>query len=291
NLTGTARLVAGSITIGRDAGSAAGTGVGVINITGGSATVSGNIAENDGASGDGRSTISITNGLLTAGGTITIDNLNLNNGIVSNASLLTVTTLKGGGTIYGPVTVITNLAPGVGIGTLSVSNSLTLSAACSTVFEMDLDALSCDKVSGVTDVIFNGALTVTNIAGTSHLTNGTTFRLFQANTYSGSFTATNLPVIGGVTWDTSGLGSNGSIKAVVSINTTPTNIVAAFSSTNIDLSWPSDHIGWRLQSQTNAPGVGLTTNWSTVANSSSTNHVFISIDPSAGSGFYRLIYP
>jgi len=291
NLTGTAQLLAGSITIGRDAGSGTGTGVGVINITGGSASVAGNIAENNGSGGDGRSTISITNGLLTAGGTITVDNLNLNNGIVSNASLLTVTTLKGGGTIYGPVTVITNLSPGAGIGTLAISNSLTLSGTSSTAFEMDLDALSCDKVSGITDVTFNGVLTVTNIGGTSHLTNGTTFRLFEANTYSGIFIATNLPVLGGVTWDTSALGSSGSIKAVLSINTSPTNVVAAFTSTNIDLQWPQDHTGWRLQAQTNGPGVGLTTNWSTVVNSSSTNHVLISIDPNAGSGFYRLIYP
>ncbi|MGZ4962885.1 MAG: hypothetical protein ACXWC8_10050, partial [Limisphaerales bacterium] len=291
NLTGAAQLVAGSITIGRDAGSGTGTGVGVINITGGSANVAGNIAENDGAGGDGRSTISITNGLLAAGGTVTIDNLNLNNGVVSNAALLTVTTLKGLGTIYGPVAVVTNVSPGFGIGTLTISNSLTLSATSSSVFEMDLDALSCDKVSGVTDITFNGVLTVTNIAGTSHLTNGTTFRLFAANTYSGSFTATNLPAIGGVTWDTSALGSNGSITAVVSVNTTPTNVVAALNGTNLDLSWPSDHIGWRLQGQTNALAVGLTTNWVTVANSASTNRIVIPIDPNAGSGFYRLVYP
>jgi hypothetical protein len=291
NLTGTAQLVAGSITIGRDAGSGTGTGVGTINITGGSATVSGSIAENDASNGDGRSTINITNGLLTAGGLVTIDNLNLNNGVVSNASLLTVTTLKGGGTIYGPVTVVTNLSPGVGVGTLAISNSVTLAATSSSVFEMNLDALSCDKVSGMTDITFNGLLTVTNIAGTSRLTNGATFKLFEANTYSGSFTATNLPTIGGVTWDTSALGSSGTIKAVVSINTTPTNIVTAFNGSSMDLSWPSDHIGWRLQSQTNAPGVGLTTNWITVANSSSTNHVVLPISPNVGSGFYRLIYP
>jgi hypothetical protein len=291
NLKGAAQLVAGSITMGRDAGSGTGTGSGTINITGGSATVSGTIAENDGSGGDGRSTINITNGLLSVGGLVTIDNLNLNNGVVSNASLLTATALKGSGSIYGPVTVVSNLTPGTTIGTLAISNSLTLSATSTSVFEMDLDALACDKVSSLTDVTFNGALTVTNIAGTSHLTNGTTFKLFEANTYSGTFTAMNLPVIGGVTWDTGSLGTSGTIKAVVSINTAPTNIVAAFTTSNIDLSWPGDHTGWRLQSQTNAPGIGLTTNWMTVANSSTTNHVILTIDPNAGSGFYRLIYP
>jgi hypothetical protein len=291
NMTGTAQLIAGSITIGRDAGAGTGVGVGTINITGGSATVAGNIAENNGSGGDGRSTISITNGFLTAGGTVTIDNLNLNNGIVSNTALLTVTTLKGAGTIYGPVSVITNLSPGVGIGTLAVSNSLTLSSTSSAVMEINLDTLACDKVTGVTDVTFNGVLTVTNVAGTTHLTNGTTFRLFEAGTYSGTFSATNLPVIGGVTWDVTQLGINGSIKALLSINTTATNIVAAFTATNVDLSWPQDHTGWRLQMQTSPLTIGLTTNWTTVANSSSTNHVLLTIDPNSGCGFYRLIYP
>ena len=48
--------------------------------------------------------------------------------------------------------------------------------------------------------------------------------------------------------------------------------------------------GWRLESQTHALSVGLSTNWVEAANSSvsSTN---ITVDATLGSVFYRLVYP
>jgi hypothetical protein len=46
-----------------------------------------------------------------------------------------------------------------------------------------------------------------------------------------------------------------------------------------------------LETQTNSPGVGLGTNWVTVAGSTATNHVVVPIDPSNGSVFYRLAIP
>ena len=53
--------------------------------------------------------------------------------------------------------------------------------------------------------------------------------------------------------------------------------------------WPDDHIGWRLQVQTNSSGAGLGTNWFTVTNSSQTNQ--ISLPMTNGSAFFRLVYP
>ena len=55
------------------------------------------------------------------------------------------------------------------------------------------------------------------------------------------------------------------------------------------LSWPADHIGWRLQAQTNAYGLG--TNWLDVPNSSASGQMTFPLDPSAGCVFYRLVYP
>jgi fibronectin type 3 domain-containing protein len=55
--------------------------------------------------------------------------------------------------------------------------------------------------------------------------------------------------------------------------------------------WPVDHTGWRLQAQTNAPGLGLSTNWSTVSGSAATNQIFIPAGTSNGSVFFRLVYP
>jgi hypothetical protein len=59
----------------------------------------------------------------------------------------------------------------------------------------------------------------------------------------------------------------------------------------LQLSWPQDHLGWHLQIQTNSLNVGLGTNWVNVPNSTTTNQVFISIDPKNGSLFLRLVYP
>jgi len=51
------------------------------------------------------------------------------------------------------------------------------------------------------------------------------------------------------------------------------------------------NLGWRLEGQTNALNVGLTTNWFSVAGSGTTNQLFISFDPANGSVFFRLVYP
>ncbi len=60
---------------------------------------------------------------------------------------------------------------------------------------------------------------------------------------------------------------------------------------NLTLNWPADHIGWRLQAQTNDVTRGLGTNWVDVANSTTTNQMTMPIDLTDGSVFYRMIYP
>jgi hypothetical protein len=80
------------------------------------------------------------------------------------------------------------------------------------------------------------------------------------------------------------------IPAVASPATNPTNITFQFTADNLTLSWPSDHLGWRLQVQTNDLTQGLGANWSDVVNSTVTNQMTLPIDPTAGSVFYRLIY-
>jgi hypothetical protein len=94
------------------------------------------------------------------------------------------------------------------------------------------------------------------------------------------------------------ISANGNSSApfmfTVGVNTTPTNIIASLNGTNLNLSWPVDHIGWRLLVQTNhlATGVSSSTNdWGTVAGSASTNLISIPIDRTKPADFYRLIYP
>lgn len=76
-----------------------------------------------------------------------------------------------------------------------------------------------------------------------------------------------------------------------SVNPTPTNLTSSVSGNNLSLSWPSDHTGWRLQSQTNSINFGLRTNWVDVAGSTTTNQVTIPLNPANGSVFYRMVYP
>lgn len=59
----------------------------------------------------------------------------------------------------------------------------------------------------------------------------------------------------------------------------------------IQFAWPQDHLGWRLQAQTNSLGNGLGTNWVTVTGSNGTNQVSIPVNANNGSVFFRLIYP
>jgi alpha-L-rhamnosidase len=73
--------------------------------------------------------------------------------------------------------------------------------------------------------------------------------------------------------------------------TNRTNISFQLAANNLTLGWPADHIGWRLQVQTNKSGEGLGANWSDVTGSTTTNQWNIPIDPTNGSVFYRLAYP
>jgi len=71
----------------------------------------------------------------------------------------------------------------------------------------------------------------------------------------------------------------------------PSNIVMQVVGNQLQLSWPQDHLGWRLQIQTNNLANGLGTNWVTVPNSTNVLGTNILISPSNNSVFLRLIYP
>jgi hypothetical protein len=75
------------------------------------------------------------------------------------------------------------------------------------------------------------------------------------------------------------------------VATNPTNITFQVEANNLTLNWPSDHIGWQLQVQTNSIGQGLGTNWVDVSGSTTTNQMSFPIDPDNGNVFYRLTYP
>jgi hypothetical protein len=87
-----------------------------------------------------------------------------------------------------------------------------------------------------------------------------------------------------VTFTSWGMGTGGFTYA----RSTPlpaVRLIIKLTGNELDISWPQ--AGGRLQVQTN----GLGTTWFTVPNSTTTNHMFIPIDPANGSVFYRLALP
>ncbi|HEX4350943.1 MAG TPA: glycosyl hydrolase family 28 protein [Verrucomicrobiae bacterium] len=71
----------------------------------------------------------------------------------------------------------------------------------------------------------------------------------------------------------------------------PTNLLMQVAGGQLQLSWPQDHLGWRLQIQTNDLSSGLSTNWVTVPNSTNIMATVIDTSPTNGSVFLRLVYP
>ncbi len=87
------------------------------------------------------------------------------------------------------------------------------------------------------------------------------------------------------------LAGAGSLKVSVSVNTTPTNLTTVVSGSSLTLNWPADHIGWRLQVQTNSLTTGISSNWVDVPGSTSVNNINTTINPANGAVFYRMVYP
>ena len=197
-------------------------------------------------------------------------------------------TLGGTGIISGPVEIAAGgtLAPGTSIGTLAVSNTLALDAGSVSTFEINKTAGTSDKVVGLTSVTYGGTLTVVNLSGT--LAADDTFELFDAGSYGGSFTATNLPSLGtGLAW-TNQLAIDGTIKVLATVNPNPTNITSVVIGNQLTLSWPSDHLGWILQS--NSVNVVDPAQWFPVPGSETSTQAVITIDPAMMNVFYRLIH-
>ena len=105
----------------------------------------------------------------------------------------------------------------------------------------------------------------------------------------GGFTTVNLPALGaGQAW-MNNVAVDGTIRVV---STGAASIgLAQFNAGQLALSWPTDHLGWRLQVQTNDVLTGLNTNWWDVTNTAATNQVILPVSSANGSVFFRLIYP
>jgi autotransporter-associated beta strand protein len=108
--------------------------------------------------------------------------------------------LGGTGIISGPVTVQSGgtLAPGHSIGTLTISNSLTLQAGSTTRMEVNASILANDTVRGLSSVSYGGTLVVSNLSGTP--ATGQSFALFSARGAGGNFSSLTPQLTGSVRW-------------------------------------------------------------------------------------------
>jgi autotransporter-associated beta strand protein len=220
----------------------------------------------------------INGGALLVNGSLPGGGLALANGV----------TLGGSGVINSAVTLPSGstLAPGTSIGQLTVNNAVMLQAGSATWMEINKAAFTNDQLRVNGALAYGGTLTVTNLEGT--LWAGDSFQLFNASSTSLNFAATNLPPLpNGFQWQWTPASGTLSVIATVALN--PTNITAGFSGNALELAWPLDHLGWRVE--TNAVSLMDSNSWFTLPGSTTTNQVFLNIDPVEGNVFFRLVFP
>ena len=75
------------------------------------------------------------------------------------------------------------------------------------------------------------------------------------------------------------------------VNTNSFVITNSFSAGNLNLSWPTDRKGWRLQTQTNSLGAGLSHTWYDWPNSTNLTGVSLPLNPANPTVFFRMVYP
>jgi autotransporter-associated beta strand protein len=254
-----------------------------IGANGNSTTFSGKIA--DGISDSVTVIKSGTGSLFLNGNSTYTGSTTVSNGVLGGTgSIASALTVVPGGT----------LSEGASIGTFTVNNNVLLGGAVLMKLNQANPGKTNDLLVVTGTLTGGGTLTVTNAGPV--LTNGATFTLFS-KPVSG-FANITLPTagLGTYVWTTN-LAVNGSITLVsggvvpYTVNQTSTNIVTTVTNGTLTLTWPADHIGWRLQVQTNPLTVGFYTNWYTVTGSSTTDSVNAVMNPAIGSVFYRLVYP
>lgn len=121
--------------------------------------------------------------------------------------------LQGNGTVSGTLTASagSTVSPGGvnSIGTLTVTNAINLSG--NTVIEVNKNASTRDQLNCTAAITYGGTLNVTNLSGT--LAAGDSFKVFNAGSYSGSFTSITPAPGAGLSWDVTGL-TNGTLRVV-----------------------------------------------------------------------------
>ena len=246
--------------------------------------------------GPGRLIFSGDNSARTNATTVSAGTLLVNNtvGTGTGSGVVNVNsggTLGGTGSIGGPVNVNSGgtIAAGASIGTLTINSDLTLTG--NVAVEVNTSANPSNDLLVVSGVVSNAAaasVTVSNLG--SALAVGQKFTVFNSAVANG---AAMTVAGGGVNW-TNNLAVDGSIAVlslISSVNTNSFTINASISGNNLNLSWPPDRLGWKVQMQTNSLNTGLNASWVTLPATATVTNYTVTINPANPTVFIRMTYP
>jgi len=144
-------------------------------------------------------------------------------------------------------------------------------------------------VSGMSNLVNGGTLNLTNSVSLPTLAGGTSFTLFGASSYSGTF-GSLLPSTpgGGNSWVTTQLNTAGILAVSGGVNTNPPQLQATVNGNTLSLAWPTN-AGWTLL--TNSVGLTATNQWFPYPNSANLTNVNITVNPANNNVFFRMAYP
>ena len=203
-------------------------------------------------------------------------------------AVVNLATLGGAGTILDPVTVDGTLAPGnSGIGTLTISNSVTFEADGTAVMKINRNNAQNADLLSATSVAYGGTLTVNNVGGP--LQAGDTFQLFNG-AISGVFAVTNLPALTptNLYWDTTLL-SSGTIRVASTTAPTPAITSPAVKGTNFSLQVAASQPGFNYVLQATPSLVpAIWTGIQTNAGTGGTLSFTIPITPGNPQSYFRI---
>jgi len=211
--------------------------------------------------------------------------------IISTNGLITGTNyplISYAGTFSGNFTNLTLQMPsGYGGILLSNANLITLS-----VSNLPAAPTSLVATAGNAQValMWNSVAGATGYNIKSSLTNGGPYVVIAPNLSALVFTNTGLANGTLNYYVVSALNAGGESTNSSQVSARPVSAVAPTNSfdlvgNQLQLSWPADHTGWRLQMNTNLS----TTNWQDVPGANATNQVWI--ESTNANGFFRLVYP
>jgi autotransporter-associated beta strand protein len=214
--------------------------------------------------------------------------LNINGGTASlGAVSLTASVAAGKLSINNAsVTVASMVSPGAGTAELDVNNS---------IFNVALTTSGNPGSAPVAVKTFNPSGVNLGLSGSAFIVGQFPLISYSGSIGGGGFAALNLASLpAGVSGYLSNNVANLSVDVVITnapavINPNPTNITVSVSGNQLTLSWPADHTGWLLQS--NSVGLASSSSWFTLPGSGSTNQFTFPVDRTKPSVFFRMLKP